>query len=53
MGRKFGYVTSLDGGRANERVLPGGGWPIGTDDAALVMDEAGAKCDELAGVVSE
>ena len=46
MGGKFGYVTSLDGGREKEGGLPGP--PIGTDIAALVMEEAGAKCDELA-----
>ena len=50
MGGKLGYVTSLEGARAKEGGLPGGGWAIGTDIAALVMEEAGAnaaKCDEL------
>ena len=46
MGGKFGYVTSLDGGREKEGGLPGP--PIGTEIAALVMEKAGAKCDELA-----
>jgi len=49
MGGKFGYATSLDGGRAKEGGLPGP--PIGTDISALVMEEAGAKRDELAELV--
>ena len=46
MGGKLGYVTSLDGDRPKEGELPGP--PIGTDIAGLVMEEAGAKGDELA-----
>lgn len=50
MGGKLGYVTSLDGGRAKEGGLPGAGRAVGTDIAALVMEdsEADEKCDELA-----
>ena len=50
MGGKLGYVTSLDGGRAKEGGVPGGDRAIGTDIAALVMEdsEADEKCDELA-----
>lgn len=50
MGGKLGYVTCLDGARAKEGWLPGAGRAIGTDIAALVMEEAGAKCDELAAL---
>ena len=46
MGWKLGYVTSLDTGRAKEGVPPPGA--IGTYIAALVVEEVGARRDELA-----